>query len=303
MNKVLMLAVVSMVPVAGMAQVVVPVPPASPAAPAWAPPPPPPPAPTPPPEPDVPTPDIVKRNAAGDIVWPDKPFELVILEGIPIDQEQRKAWDEKWAARLAQQDEAILGNVPKALQIHDAVVDINALTELGQLIALAEPMKAVSASPGLEQFIRTCQVLRPKQLNAFNEGVKHFRAETTKELNEKVGQDKNKLMILKSRESITDRSSESMMAFHRMTAALADNWSKVKGSLNLSGDYGAAEKMAAEAKDPRAKAAAGVALLKVVPAERQGEVLGMFKSPAPAVKTPADPGKQGVEMPKPPVKK
>jgi hypothetical protein len=295
------LAVLSMIPAVGSAQVVTPVPEKAAPPAAWTPPPLAPTPPPPPPEADVPTPDIVKRDASGAIIWPERPFELVVLEGVPMEPAQRKAWEEKWTARTAQQDDAVLKSLPKAIQIHDAVTSIESLTELGQLISLADPMKTVSVQPGIETFIKTSQVLKPKQLAAFTDGVKHFRTETTLELNKKVGDDKNKLMILKSRESVTDRSSEAMNALDRMAAALAENWSKVKSGMNLTGDFGAAEAQAAKATDAKSKAAAGIALLKAVPAERQAEVLGTFRTPMPAApKPPADPAAAGVEMPKAP---
>lgn len=301
MNKVMALAVLSVVPSIGLAQVVTPVPEKSAPAPAWTPPPEAPKPPPPPVEPPVAAPDIVKRDGAGNLIWPDKPFELVVFEGIETDAAQKKAWSDKWAARTAQQDDTILKHLPKALQLRDAVANIENLTELGQLIALAEPMKHVSLQPSLEQFIKSSQVLRPKQLAAFTESVKHFRTETTNDLNKKVGDDKNKLMVLKSRESVQDRSFEAMTALDRMAGALAENWTKTKGALNLSGDFGAAEALASKATDAKSKAAAGIALLKAVPADRQAEVLGTFRTPMPpAPQPPADPATKGVDMPKAP---
>jgi hypothetical protein len=110
MNKVLMLSVVSLLPVVGTAQVVTPVPPAAPAAPAWTPPPPP--APVTPPKPavdpeldkDIPTPDVVKLDGEGHVIWPSLPPELMVFEAIPLDANQRQAWGEKWQARQAQLD-------------------------------------------------------------------------------------------------------------------------------------------------------------------------------------------------------
>lgn len=303
MNKTLALVVLSMVPAVCAAQVVTPVPEKSVPAPAWTPPPPAPTPPPPPVEPDVPAPNIVKRDASGNIVWPDKPYELVVFEGVPIDSAQTKTWGDKWYARVAQQDDTILKNLPKAIQLREAINSIDTLTELGQLIALAEPMKHVALQPSLEQFIKSSQVLKPKQLSAFADGVKHFRSETTTELNKKVGDDKNKLMVLKSRESVVDRSCEAMSAFDRMAAALAENWIKTKKITGVTGDFSAGEALLPKATDAKSRAAAGLVLLKAIPADKQAEALGLFRTPLPAApQPPADPAATGVEMPKVPAK-
>jgi hypothetical protein len=302
MNKALILMVLSTAPAVATAQVVTPVPAQSVPAPAWTPPPEAPKLPPLPPEPDVATPDIVKRDKDGWVIWPEKPFELVVIEAVAMDDAQRKAWMEKWNARVAQQDDAVVKNLPQAIKLRESIDGIEAITELGQLIALAEPMKPLVQQPSLEQFVKTTQIFKAKQQSAFVDGVKHFKDETLKDLNKKVGDDKNKLIIIKSRESVRDRSCEAMTSFDRMTAALATNWTKVKSTLNLSGDYGAAEAMAAKATDAKGKSAAGLALLKAVPAERQAEVLGTFRTPLPTPpKPPADPAVQGAELPKVPV--
>jgi hypothetical protein len=166
-------------------------------------------------------------------------------------------------------------------------------------VALAQPInKNFALQPQLEQYIRTSQVLRPKQLAAYNDGVKNFTNKYNADLIKRSEDNQSKVLAIKTREAAVRRAQEGSLALERMAAALADNWAKVKSQFSLSGDFGAGEKLAAEAKDPKAKAAAGLALLRAVPAERQGEVLGAFKTPAPAVKTPADPGVQGVDVPK-----
>lgn len=299
------LVALSVVLVAGgvvSAQVVTPAPGKSVPAPAWTPPPEAPKPPPPPPEPDVKPVDIVKLDGAGKIVWPSRPFEVVIFEGLPTDEGQKKSWNEKFTARQAAQDEAVVKNLGAALRLRDALDRLDELTELGQLIALAEPLKAVSVQPAMEQFVKSSQVLRPKQLSAFNESVKHFRAKTTEELNKRVGDDKNLLMVVKSRESVKDRSTEAMWSLGRMCGQLAGAWEKTKAVMNLSGDFGAAEKLLAEAKDEEARQRAGLALLRSLPAEKQAEVLAIFRTPAPPPpKPPADPA-AGVDLPKPPAK-
>ncbi|MFT3683395.1 MAG: hypothetical protein QM783_00480 [Phycisphaerales bacterium] len=310
MKKVLMLSVVSLLPVAGLAQVVTPVPPASPAAPAWTPPAPPV---TPPPvkpavdpasDPDIAAPDIVKLDAEGHVVWPAIPPELVVFEAIPVDAAQRAAWGEKWQARQAQMDAVLCSNVTETLRIYDALAELGKATDWQPAVALASPLnKSFGLQPQLEQYIRTSQVLRPKQLAAYNDGLKNFTNKYNADLLKRAEDNQTKVLGIKTREAALQRAQEGSMAFERMAAALADNWAKVKGQFSLSGDFAAGEKLAAEAKDAKGKAAAGIALLRAVPAERQSEVLGAFKTPAPAVKTPADPGVQGVDIPKPPVKK
>jgi len=304
MKKAVALIVLSTVPSAAFAQVVTPVPPKSEAAPAWTPPPPPPPLPAPAPEPDVATPDIVKRDADGWVIWPERPFEVVVIEAIPMDEAQRKAWTEKWSARTAQQDEAVVKNLPQALRLREAIDRIDTITELGELISLAEPMKPLVLQPSIEQFVRTSQVFKAKQQNAIAEGIKNFRAQTVADLNKKVGEDKNKLIIVKSRESVKDRSSEAMNSLERMAAALAADWPKAKSQLGLTGDFATGEALAAKATDAKGRAAAGLMLLKAIPADRQAEALAMFKTPMPAPpKPPADPAVQGVDLPKAPAGK
>lgn len=304
MNNVLAIVVLSSVPAVLAAQVVTPVPAKVVPAPAWTPPPVPAPLPPPPPEPDVPTPNIVVRDADGWVVWPSKPFEQVVIEAVPMDEGQKRSWIEKWNARVAQQDEAIVKNLDQAMKLHAAIKEIDSVNELGQLIALAEPMKPLVQQPGIEQFVKTTQIFRPKQQTAFAEGVKHFRAETLVDLNKRVGDDKNKLIIYKSRESIKDRSSEAMAAFERMAGELASGWAKVKDALSLTGDFAEGEAMAAKATDASSRAAAGIALLKAVPAERRSEVLGTFRTPMPPPpKPPADPAVKGAELPATPAQK
>lgn len=305
MKKALALLVVSTVPAVSLAQVVTPVPPASPVAPAWTPPPEAPKPPPPPVEADVPTPDIVKLDASGRLIWPDKPYEIVAFEGITIDEGQRKQWTDKWAVRLSQQDEMIIKNLGEVIKLREQVGTIDSMNDWNDLIKMATPInKFLAVQPQLEQFVKTSQILRPKQLAAFTEAVSHFRKESTNDLNKRVGSDTTKLMVEKSRDSIKERSQEGFIAFDRMLAALAGNWAKTKDAFKLTGDFAAGEKLAADAKDDKARAAAGYALLKAIPADRQAEVLGSFRTPAPTPpKPPADPGTQGVEIPKAPAVK
>ncbi|HYC99727.1 MAG TPA: hypothetical protein VEB22_00740 [Phycisphaerales bacterium] len=302
MNRALVLAVLSTVPAVASAQVVTPVPPKSTPAPAWTPPPVAPPAPQPPAEPDVPTPNIVKLDAAGFVIWPDKPYEIVVFEALPIDAQQRQTWEAKLKERRAQLDDLILRNLGEALSIRESLYGIDAVDDWGPLVKLATPLNNFFAvKPPLDQFVRTSQILRAKQLNAFNDGVKHFKAQSTDSLMRRIGNDQAKLMVEKPREAAKERALEGMLAFDRMTTALADNWASVKASTGVSGDFAAAEAMVASAKDPAAKAAAGFALLKAIPAERRAEVLGAFRTPMPpAPKPPSDPAIEGAPLPKTP---
>ncbi|HZW05711.1 MAG TPA: hypothetical protein VFF65_01200 [Phycisphaerales bacterium] len=302
MNRALVIAVLSTVPAVASAQVVTPVPPKSTPAPAWTPPPVAPPVPPPPAEPDVPTPNIVKLDAEGHVVWPDKPYELVVFEALPIDAQQRQTWEAKWKERQAQLDDQFIRNIADAIKFRETLYTIDSLNDLGTFANLATPLnKFFAVRPPLDQYIRTSQILKAKQLNAFSEGVKHFKTQSTESLTKRYGADQSKFMIEKLREAVNDRSHEGRVAFDRMTAALADNWTSVKSSMGLTGDFAAAEAQAASAKDPAAKAAAGFALLKAVPAERRAEVLGTFRTPMPPPpKPPADPAIEGAPLPKTP---
>lgn len=307
MNRLMVAAIAPMVSAACMAQVVTPVPEPTPAAPAWTPPPPPTPPPTPAndaaKDPDVPTPDIVKVDGAGHVVWPSLPPELVVFEAIPLDDGQRQAWKEKWQARLAQLDTALLSNVTETLRVHDALAELAKSDDWQPAVALATPInRNYALQPQLEQYIRTSQVLRTKQLAAYNDGVKNFFNRYNTDLIARAQDNQNKVLAIKTREAAIQRAQEGSIALDRMAGALADNWARVKSEKALTGDFSAGEKMLAEAKDAKAKAAAGLALLRAVPADRQAEVLGVFKTPAPEVKTPPDPGVQGVELQRPPAR-
>ena len=307
MNKAMALVVLSVLPAVGAAQVVTPVPPKNPAPPAWTPPPPPPPAPTPPvvTEPDVATPDIVKRDAEGRLIWPALTPEQVVFEAIPLDEGQRKAWNEKWSGRQAQMDALILSELPEVIKLFDTFATIDQEKDWSPIMSLSTPInKSLALKPSLEQFIKTSQVLRPKQLAAFSEGIANFRKQTTDDLQKRTGKDQAKMMLEGPRDAAKARAQEGLIALNRMAAALAQNWAKTKGALNLTGDFSAAEAQAAKATDDKSKAAAGIALLKAVPAERQAEVLGTFRTPMPAApQPPADPAKTGVDMPKIPAAK
>lgn len=304
MSKAMVLAVLSIFPAVAVAQVVTPVPEKSVPAPAWTPPAAPPPPPPPPVEEEVATPNIVKRGSNGQVIWPERPPELVAFEAIPTTDAQKKMWNEKWTARAAQLDTVLLSNLPETLRIIDELAKIDQATEWGPAVALATPInKSFAVSPTLDQFIRSSQVLKPKQLAAYNESVKHFNTEATKDLLARANNDQSKVLLEKPREAAKQRAQEGMNAMDRMTAALAENWAKTKAALSLSGDFSAGEALVAKASDPATKAAAGMALLRAVPADRQAEVLGTFRTPVPpAPKPPADPASAGVELPKPPAK-
>jgi hypothetical protein len=302
MNKALALVVLSTVPSLVSAQVVTPVPPKTAPAPAWTPPVAPPPLPPPPPEAPVATPDIVKRDKDGFVIWPDRPYELLVLEAIPMDEAQKKTWREKWTARQAQMDDLLVRNASEAIAFREALSKIDEAKEWGPVVNMATPLnKYFALQPMLDQFIKSSQVLNGKQLGAYADGVKNFKSQSTESLLKKVGNDNAKLMIEKPREAAKERAQEGTIAFDRMAADLAANWTKAKAALNLSGDFGAAEAMAAKATDETSRAAAGLALLKAIPAERQSEVLGTFRTPMPPPpKPPVDPAVQGADLPKVP---
>lgn len=270
-----------------LAQALAPVPPAAPALPEFVPPPPAPPPPPPaPPEPPVKAPEIGEKGPDGKLLPLAQPPEWLALSKMELSTDAQKRLAEVMQNRQSTQDGLIVQNPAAALSLRKSVQKLEGIDDIGELLALAQPINSVSPKPALEQAIVGASALSPQQVEAFRTSVRNYRRMVNEQTIAEAGGNTSKIAVVAAKASVRDRVREPMVAFNRMLRDVASRWSELKGLVPPGTDITALEAGVMGAGNEQAKLDAVGTLLEALPAEAQSAILGRVATPALAPMAP-----------------
>lgn len=189
------------------------------------------------PEPPKPLPSILKRDESGKVQPLKTTRERAALLAFEYSDEERAKVDAALAAYQQEVDQAVIDNAGKLLEIREKAANIEQLSGLDQMAALAESLRAL---PALD-LLKTAQAqgaITAVQRRRVDNVIKEYDEAIQKELAAMYDRDQDitALVSIKGRQSFLDRTQDMRESLERQVDALAPRLSELTANLDLSAD-------------------------------------------------------------------
>lgn len=217
-----------------MGQAVPPAPPAPPTTPRYVPPPPPPAPvvpPAPAPEPVVPTPDIVERDAKGNVVVYSVPADVVALGRLTLSEEKASLREQVKAERAARLEQRIAANATAALSVRSVLRNLDTM-RMEDLMAMQRPVQAMNMQPSTATMLQQSGAITPRELEAVNAAVRNYDLVLRKNMEERLGAQSPEMRTWMVAHAVRTATLEGAAALERMLARAGERWAQIKAGLN-----------------------------------------------------------------------
>jgi hypothetical protein len=295
------------------AQVMTPPPPKpAPTAPYTPPPPAPAPAPTPAPtqapasapEAPIAPPDLAELDAKGKLVVYQTPTEEIALGKLKLSPDTESLREAVRAERRARLEERLWQNATSALTIRSIYRTIGS-AKMEDLLALQRPVQAVQVQPSLATMYQQVNAIRAVELTAVTESVKNYDLKLRLEREKQLGTNSPEMRNWIVSSAVRSAVMEAMIALDRMLVAAANDWSKIKTTLDPKLDdsaFAPLEAQVASAASPAQKAEVMEKVLLMLSEPQRTQVLKAVATPLPTksvLPTQPAPGAPNVMRPQP----
>jgi len=258
------------------AQMVIPAPVAPTPMPEYTPPPPPPAAPAPPPPaPPMQAPDIVKRDASGNMAAPAEPPEFIAIRALSVAPDRKAAHETFLTARAVEAERTVAGSALKALELRQRMASIDTLT-INDLTVYQPLFKATSPAQRPMDAIQASDKFTPAEIDAIRNASQTYSSSMGEEIKKLSAGDISKTMSLAAQRQIAQQAVEPLAALNRMLDDAVKNWDKAATMLAASPD---AEKLSAAMKGAGEAAAKRDVLAKIIakmPSDEANRFIGSF---------------------------
>ncbi len=229
-----MLAALAGLTCSAMGQAVPPAPPAPPPTPRFVPPAPPPAPvvpPAPAPEPVVATPDIVERDAKGDVVVYSIPTDVVALGRLTLSEEKASLREQVMAERAARLEQRIAANATAALSVRSVLRNIDSM-RMEDLMAMQRQVQAVNMQPNTATMLQQSGAITQRELEAVNAAVRNYDLVLRRNKEERLGAQSPEMRNWMVAYAVRNATLEGASATERMLARAGERWGEIKAGLN-----------------------------------------------------------------------
>jgi hypothetical protein len=171
----------------------------------------------------VPTPDIVERDAKGDVVVYSVPTDVVALGRLTLSEEKASLREQVMAERAARLEQRIAANATAALSVRSVLRNIDSM-RMEDLMAMQRQVQAVNMQPNTATMLQQSGAITQRELEAVNAAVRNYDLVLRRNKEERLGAQSPEMRNWMVAYAVRNATLEG--------ASAGERWGEIKAGLN-----------------------------------------------------------------------